>query len=227
MQVWFLPSCHTAPKLLPCQTSRATRWDRSLPLTCNTCTLSQTLPRNLKPLMNPWELPFGRTQDLVALCAVHKFLSSSEGQEMIQAQKTKAGTFHGASNVYRVLASKLVQNLADEFPKSTKNTCVEWMFCTWHQRAEEWVFTLIAVNGYLSAISLPVNAWWTGPELKQLDSAPALTWMPLDQLGMPPTILLPSCMQTLNDMVTCITTLHISIGFHTNTYMPIPGCIRT
>lgn len=30
----------------------------------------------------------------------------------------------------------------------------------------EWVFTLIAVNGYLSAVSLPVNAWWTGPELK-------------------------------------------------------------
>eukprot|EP00435_Cladocopium_sp_Y103_P062424 s504_g24.t1 len=30
----------------------------------------------------------------------------------------------------------------------------------------EWIFTLIAVNGYLSAVSLPVNAWWTGPELK-------------------------------------------------------------
>ncbi|CAK9006001.1 unnamed protein product [Durusdinium trenchii] len=27
---------------------------------------------------------------------------------------------------------------------------------------EEWVFTLIAVNGFLSAVSLPVNAWWTG-----------------------------------------------------------------
>ncbi|CAK8995390.1 Long-chain-fatty-acid--CoA ligase (Long-chain acyl-CoA synthetase) [Durusdinium trenchii] len=32
---------------------------------------------------------------------------------------------------------------------------------------EEWVFTLIAVNGFLSAVSLPVNAWWTGTELKQ------------------------------------------------------------
>ncbi|CAJ1411401.1 unnamed protein product [Effrenium voratum] len=30
----------------------------------------------------------------------------------------------------------------------------------------EWVFTLIAVNGFLSAVSLPVNAWWTGDELK-------------------------------------------------------------
>ena len=33
---------------------------------------------------------------------------------------------------------------------------------------EEWVFSLIAVNGYLSAVSLPVNAWWTGSELQQL-----------------------------------------------------------
>ena len=33
---------------------------------------------------------------------------------------------------------------------------------------QEWVFTLIAVNGHLSAVSLPVNAWWTGSELKQL-----------------------------------------------------------
>mmetsp|Transcript_18594 Transcript_18594/g.43448 ORF Transcript_18594/g.43448 Transcript_18594/m.43448 type:complete len:598 (-) Transcript_18594:132-1925(-) len=30
----------------------------------------------------------------------------------------------------------------------------------------EWVFTFIAVSGHLSAVALPVNAWWTGNELK-------------------------------------------------------------
>lgn len=60
----------------------------------------------------------------------------------------------------------------------------------------EWVFTLIAVNGFLSAVSLPVNAWWTGTELKygledsqtcllvadleRLDRAPFL-----EQMGIP------------------------------------------
>ena len=49
---------------------------------------------------------------------------------------------------------------------------------------EEWVFTLIAVNGFLSAVSLPVNAWWTGTELKQFGHINAFFWWKLQALGL-------------------------------------------
>ena len=43
-------------------------------------------------------------------------------------------------------------------------------------RPKEWVFALIAVNGFLSAVSLPVNAWWTGDELKHLGPFKLIAW---------------------------------------------------
>jgi len=52
----------------------------------------------------------------------------------------------------------------------------------------EWVFSLIAVNGYLSAVSLPVNAWWTGSELQYglQDSQSCLLIADLERLDRAP-----------------------------------------